>query len=111
MANFVANTRRRYAMRMPVKLEHEARSGMEGLLIELSQECARVSQLERDACAAGDVIVIETPGGHRHEATVRYAHSGVAGIRFEPALHMPELRDLLDSGRPEPVEDLLHYGT
>ena len=98
MAKFMAGARRRYAMRMPVKLENNAQSRMEGLLIELSQECARISQLQRGACAEGDIIVLETPGGMKREGIVRFfASSGIAGIRFADALRARELAELLDS--------------
>jgi hypothetical protein len=102
---------KRYATRLPVELRRAGRKPMCGLLIELSQQGARVSNLGRGKLAVGDAVTLVTPDGMTFAAIVRWAHDGLAGLRLEQSLHLPELRGLLDLNRREAAESALRYGT
>ncbi len=102
---------KRYATRLPVKLRREGRKTASGLLIELSQQGARLSNLSRGKYEVGDKIVIVAPTELEIEGTIRWAHDGLAGIRLERSLHLPEMRDLLELNRREQSGVDWRYGT
>ncbi len=82
---------RRYAMRLPVTLESTGRKHGTGLLIEISQEGARISNLGKLACSIGQAVHVRTPAGHDLPGVVRWAHDGLAGIHLDPALSLAEI--------------------
>lgn len=111
MTHYSALARRRFALRMPVELLGEELGKIGGLLIELSQDCARVSQLPMGELQSGALVTLETPCGMRRPARVRCASNGTASLRFENALHLPELGALIEANRASSPEAELHYGT
>ena len=111
MSVLTIRSHRRYATRLPVELRRDGRKTMSGLLIELSQQGARISNLGRGKLDMGDKVVILTPSDTEIEATIRWAHDGLAGVRLDSSLHMPELRDLLELNRREQPELERRYGT
>lgn len=102
---------KRYATRLPVKLRREGRKAAKGLLIELSQQGARISNLGRGKYEVGDSVVIVAPADLEIEGTIRWAHDGLAGIRLNRSLHLPEMRDLLELNRREQSGVDWRYGT
>ncbi|WAT18134.1 PilZ domain-containing protein [Aurantiacibacter sp. MUD11] len=102
---------KRYATRLPVELRRSSRKTVQGLLIELSQQGARISNLDRGKYEAGDEVVIVTPTGLELEGTIRWAHDGLAGVRLGRSLHLPEMRDLLEMNRRQQSEVDWRYGT
>ncbi|MEL1250495.1 PilZ domain-containing protein [Aurantiacibacter gilvus] len=111
MSVLTIRTYKRYATRLPVELRREGRKTATGLLIELSPQGARISNLGRGKYEAGDKVVIATATDMELEGTVRWAHDGLAGIRLDRSLHLPEMRDLLELNRREQADDSLCYGT
>ena len=97
----LAGALRRYAMSAPVELQHEIQGTMAGLLIELTQESARISQLQPGTYAAGDSITVQTPCGRKLPALVHSTFGSRANVRFAEALHLPELAQLLDANRSQ----------
>ena len=59
----------------------------------------------------GDKVVILTPSDFEIEGTVRWAHDGLAGVRLDRSLHVPEMRDLLELNRREQSDVDWRYGT
>lgn len=102
---------KRYATRLPVELRRGNRKSVSGLLIELSQQGARISGLGRGKYEAGDEVVIVTPTDLELKGTIRWAHDGLAGIRLGRSLHLPEMRDLLELNRREQSGVDWRYGT
>lgn len=102
---------RRYAMRLPVMIRQARSKASGGLLIEISQEGARVSNLGKTPCAEGEALTIVTPDGTELPGTIRWAHDGLAGIKLEKALHLPELTALLDDNRRELAGSERRFGT
>lgn len=111
MSVLTIRSNRRYAARLPVKLRRDGRRNASGLLIELSQQGARLSNLGRGKYEQGDSVTIVTPDNLEIEGTVRWAHDGLAGIRLNRALHLPEIRELLELNRREQPALDLRYGT
>jgi len=102
---------KRYATRLPIRLRRDGRKNAKGLLIELSQQGARISNLGRGKYEAGDSVVIVTPTDLEIEGTIRWAHDGLAGIRLNRSLHLPEMRDLLEQNRRQQSDIDCRYGT
>ncbi|WP_338244478.1 PilZ domain-containing protein [Aurantiacibacter hainanensis] len=102
---------KRYAARLPIELRRDGRKTVSGLLIELSQQGARLSGLGRGKYETGDQVVIVAPTGEEYEGTIRWAHDGLAGVRLNSSLHLPEMRDLLDLNRREQTGVDWRYGT
>lgn len=104
---------RRYAMRMPVTLESTGRKHGTGLLIEISQEGARISNLGKLACSIGQTVHVLTPEGRDIPGVIRWAHDGLAGIHLDPALSLAEMgaiRNELQSA-PESRSYQQRFGT
>ncbi|HSG54236.1 MAG TPA: PilZ domain-containing protein [Paracoccaceae bacterium] len=104
---------RRYAMRLPVSLESTGRKHVTGLLIEISQEGARISNLGKLACSIGQAVHVRTPAGRDLPGVIRWAHDGLAGIHLDPALSLAEMGAIRDELRsaPESRSDRQRFGT
>ncbi|MGB3797943.1 MAG: PilZ domain-containing protein [Alteraurantiacibacter sp.] len=111
MSVLTIRAHKRYATRLPVELRRDSRKAASGLLIELSQQGARISNLGRSKFEMGDEITITTSSDCEIEGTIRWAHDGLAGVRLNRPLHLPEMRDLLELNRREQPEVVLRYGT
>jgi hypothetical protein len=101
---------KRYATRQKVRLIATSKNVAEGLLIELSAEGCRISNLGSmaDQLIAGQPITVEL-GQTKYCGKVRWAHDGIAGVRLDQALHCHEVATLLELGRVVPPARL--YGT
>lgn len=106
---------KRYAMRLPVEVVQDGRKAASGLLIELSQQGARLSNLLRNEYDVGDQLMLVTPFGKEMPATVRWAHDGVAGVRLDRPLHLPEMSEMVEANRSRDLhsgnETTVRYGT
>jgi hypothetical protein len=94
----------RYAMRLPARLTCKAAGPtLRGLLIELSMEGARISNLGN----------ARLDSEHKLNGTVRWAHDGLAGLKLDNPLHIRELETLLDlnDARQQQELPLARYGT
>lgn len=101
MNQFTLRAHRRYAHNLPVELcgtdRASATGTSDGLLIEISLESARISQLHANPYQPGDVVMVQTPCGKQREARISWTRAGLAGVKFERALHLQELGDWLAS--------------
>ncbi len=111
MSVLTIRSHKRYATRLPVELRRNGRKTASGLLIELSQQGARISNLGRNKFEMGDEVVVVVSSGCEIEGTIRWAHDGLAGVRLNPSLHLPEMRELLEINRREQSDPELRYGT
>ena len=117
MSVLTIRAHRRYATRLPVTLNRNTGRnagrgcGACGLLIELSQHGARISNLGACDYAVGDAVELCMEGGDPLPGTVRWAHDGLAGIRLDRPLHLPELRGLLELNAARDAEPELRFGT
>ncbi len=101
MSVLTIRAHRRYALRMPSKLQSEGRKSASCLLIELSQHGARVSNLGRRKFEVGERVALNTDCGRQLHGKIRWAHNGRAGIELGQSLHLPELSELIDANRNE----------
>jgi len=104
---------RRYAMRLPIGFRTGGARQVKGLLIEISQEGMRISNLGDRSYTVGEPVDLSLPDGHKMSGIIRWAHDGLAGVRLERALTLAELSAVLDN-RPSattPDVRLVRYGT
>jgi len=99
---------KRYATRQSVRLRENRGKAVSGLLIELSSEGCRISNLGGASFTVGQPVTLEI-GGQDHAGHVRWARDGVAGLRLDRALHTYELSSILEQGRAGEPARL--YGT
>ena len=95
---------KRYATRQAVRLRADCAKPVDGLLIELSSEGVRISNLGAARLEIGQPITVQI-GDHDYHGLVRWAHDGLAGLRLDRALHAHEIAGLIELGRsaPEPL--------
>ena len=100
---------KRYAVKRIVCLERAGRKPVEGLVIEISAEGCRISNLGTAPLAADEALTMEFADGTVWPARVRWAHSGLAGIRLIKPLHVAELAEFIEHGRAPEYQAC--YGT
>lgn len=91
---------KRYAARHPVRLGTPGAAAADGLLIELSSEGCRISQLTNGAFAPGERIAVHL-GQVVLPGRIRWAHDGLAGVRFDNALRAAQLSELVALARSD----------
>ncbi len=89
---------KRYATRQRVRLRAGRAKAIDGLLIELSAEGVRISNLGSALFAIGQAIIVQI-GERDYHGLVRWSHDGLAGVRLDRALHAQEVAGLLEQGR------------
>ena len=85
---------KRYAVRQDAFVQSATGQYCRALLIELSQEGARLSGLGAVSFATGDGVTVEV-GTASLPAVVRWSQPGIIGVRFTQALYMAELSGLI----------------
>lgn len=94
-------TTRRFAVRSSAKLKPGRGRAIAGLLIELSIDGCRISNVDHARFAVGDVARIEVDGFEPMDGLVRWSQDGLVGLRFARALSAGMLQTLLTSCRPQ----------
>jgi len=100
---------KRYAVRQTVRLHKGKCRPAKGLMIELSTEGCRISNLGDAAFDVGEEVSVDLCGNRKLHGIVRWAHDGFAGVRLNTPLLGRELADLLNVSRDGEGE--LRYGT
>lgn len=108
MTVLTIRSHRRYAVRQTVRLRKAGDRAASGLLIELSAEGCRISNVERGRYEIGEAIMLEVDD-LRLPALVRWAHDAIVGLRLDAALHPHELAGLVARGRGN--DEMPRYGT
>ncbi len=98
MTVLTIRTHRRYAVRQPVRLGKPGALPAKGLLIELSSEGCRISNLGRCDYAIGEEVTVEL-GELSLGGRIRWAHDGIAGVRLERPLYPSQLGELIARDR------------
>ncbi len=102
---------KRYAVRQPVRLGKPGENPVSGLMIELSSEGIRISNLGRPGFVIGEPVIVEIDE-RKYHGRIRWAHDGVAGVRLDNALFNNELSELITLGRGQaPAAEVRRYGT
>jgi PilZ domain len=103
----------RFAVRREAGLHMKGRTQRTGLLVELSLEGCRMSIVGAAKYEVGQALKIEIAGYGAIKTQVRWADTGMIGMRFDQPLHVADLNVLLQACRPEFANDRLvrAYGT
>ena len=102
---------KRYAVRQPVRLGKSGANPVDGLMIELSSEGCRISNLGRPGFVIGESVTVEIAERKVH-GRIRWSHDGIAGVRLDTALFTNQLSELIAIGRGEcPAGEIRRYGT
>ena len=101
---------KRYAVRQPVRLGKTGAKAISGLMVELSSEGCRISNVERLGFAVGEAVRVEIEE-LEFDGLVRWAHDGIVGVRLDKPLYSNELGNLIARGRGETCADERRYGT
>ena len=99
---------RRYAVRQTVRLAKPGGRPATGLMIELSSEGIRISNLARGEYTIGEPVTVEIDELSFH-GRIRWAHDAIVGVRLDIALYGSQLSDLIARGRGQ--DEIVRYGT
>ena len=99
MSVLVIRANKRFAVRRPVTLREDGGSKRNGLMIELSSEGCRISNVDSRAYTLDQAVTLELGGGERLGGRVRWAHDGFLGLKFVAALRQSELGQLIEASR------------
>lgn len=108
MTVLTIRSHRRYAVRQIVHLQKADERRVQGLMIELSSEGCRISNVARGTYTVGDEVTLEI-GEMALHGRIRWAHDGVVGVRLDTALFSNQLSNLIAAGRGE--DEIVRYGT
>ena len=101
MTVLVIRASKRFAVCKSVKLRASHKGPRSGLMIDLSLEGCRISQLGRNtSLETGAEVMLDLGQGQQLPAVVRWSHDGQAGLRLLKPLHRPELSALIEHCRP-----------
>ncbi len=89
----------RYAVRSEAILDNDDRKALACLLIELSQDGARISGLGAQSLREGEEVTLTTDHAVPIKAIVRWSDNGRAGLRLTQPLHVTELSDFVAAAR------------
>jgi hypothetical protein len=102
---------KRYAVRQTVRLQKPGAKPVGGLMIELSSEGVRISNLGRPGLVIGEPVTVEIDDRKFH-GRIRWCHDGIAGVRLDVPLYPAQLGELIALGRGEsPAAEIRRYGT
>ena len=101
---------KRYAVRQPVRLAKPGAKAVGGLMIELSSEGCRISNLGRPGFVVGEPVTVEIEE-LKFRGKIRWTHDGIAGVRLDTALFPSQMSELIALSRGEPPAEVRRYGT
>ena len=105
MSVLTIRAHKRYAVRQPVHLGKIGGTKHNGLLIEISSEGCRISNLGSPGFAVGEAVTLEIQDRTLH-GHIRWCHSGIAGVRLATALLSNQLGELIAIGRGESPREM-----
>jgi hypothetical protein len=109
MTVLTIRTHKRYATRQKVRLRTLDAACAEGLLIELSAEGCRISNLgSATSYSVGQEVCLDL-GDDTYQGRIRWSRDGLAGVRLDTALHTHEVAALL--AQAHAGQDTRRYGT
>lgn len=101
MTVLTIRSHKRFGVCRAARLRGEGGDIANGLLVEVSLEGCRISNLKRADLAAGNEVCLEIGGWPRMDARVRWSHDDIAGLQLVKPLHNDELADLVNLCRSE----------
>lgn len=112
MSVLIIRAHKRFAICQKARLRKPGRRGVDGLLIELSVEGCRLSNIGHDF-APDEQVSLRIDGAQPLDARVRWRNDSTIGLRFARPLSFAALEGLirLCRGEAEPAQPLRAYGT
>lgn len=101
MTVLVIRAHKRFAVRRTVRIACMGETTASGLLIELSLQGCRISNIGRGTFSPGECTSLAIDGFDPVPATIRWAHDGIVGLCFDRALHAPMLDRMIRACRGE----------
>jgi len=101
MSVLVIRAHHRFAMREQVSCTFGDGNTREGVLIELSREGCRISQLGEIDAAEGSIAEIGLSNGNTLPAKIRWTRDSTIGLRFEQPMSTAELTSIVEAARNE----------
>lgn len=86
---------KRFAVCQKARLRKPGKRAEEGLLIELSLDGCRISNLASETFALDQTVTLRIEGAQPVEARIRWLGDGTAGLRFLRPLHNAALDGLI----------------
>ena len=111
MSILMTRAHKRYAVRSFIRLHRDSHAPIRGLLIELSSESARVSNLGRAEFEVGQPVAMKLESGQEISGRIRWAHNGVTGIKLDRPLHTAQLAGMVEATREYDTAELRRFGT
>jgi len=99
----VIRAHKRFAVRQKARLRRSGKRALEGLIIELSLDGCRISNLCPEGFAAGQEVILRIDGAEPIEACVRWLGQEAVGLRFARPLTNAALDQLIRLCRSAPV--------
>jgi hypothetical protein len=99
----VIRAHKRFAVRQKARLGRAGKRSLDGLVIELSLDGCRISNLAADAFAAGQAVTLRIDGTSTIAAHVRWLGQDAVGLRFARPLTNAGLDALIRLCRPAPT--------
>jgi len=106
----VIRANKRFAVRRSVMLREPGGRKRGGLMIELSSEGCRISNVDSRAYTIDQELTLDLGQGKRLGGRVRWAHDGFVGLKFAAALRQVELGELIENSRLGDTREA-RYGT
>lgn len=95
MAVLTIRAHKRFGVCRRVRLQRDHDEPLGGLLIELSLEGCRISNVNPDLFAIEQQVTVSIDDRPPFRACVRWNHDGMIGLRLVHPLHHAELADLI----------------
>lgn len=108
MTVLTIRSHKRYAVRQSVGLAKTGGDTATGLLIELSSEGFRISNLGRGEYTVGEAVTVELEE-LRFPGRIRWAHDGIAGVRLDVPLFAGQVHEIVVRNRE--ADPVMRYGT
>ena len=102
MTVLIIRAHKRFGVCRKVTLRGRDNRVAHGLLIEMSQEGCRISNVSSEAFAFEEQVTVEVDGWEPFCGRVRWHHGGIVGLRLTEALHRGELAQFIDFCRAVP---------
>lgn len=112
MSVMVIRAHKRFAVCQKARLRKPGKRAEEGLLIELSLDGCRISNLASHAFALDQTVTLRIEGAQPLEGRIRWLNDSTVGLRFLQPLRVAALDALIRLCRGEIAEAPLRaYGT
>lgn len=113
MTVLVIRAHKRFAVCRKASLRKPGKRGVEGLLIELSLEGCRISNVDPQRFEIDQVVTVRIEGAQPFDGRIRWQGEATLGLRFVRPLRFAALDQLIricrgETGIAEPIRS---YGT